>query len=163
MINNSEILLIAAMTANRVIGRDNTIPWDIPGEQARFKQKTMGHALIMGRKTWQSIGRPLPGRRNIVITRNPSFQAPGALVAHSLDEGIALCANEKKIFIIGGEQLYRLALPIADTIILTILPDRIDGDAHFPEIPPKLFTQTGYEKIDSPGPYITQTYRRIQR
>jgi len=128
-----EIILIAAMAANRVIGKDNKIPWHIPGEQRRFKELTMGHALIMGRKTRQAIGRPLPGRRNIVISRNPAFCAEGSEVVHSLEEGLALCPDETKIFIIGGEQIYRLALPLADTMILSILPYAVAGDACFPD------------------------------
>ncbi len=163
MHNNAEIILIAAMAANRVIGKDNAIPWDIPGEQARFKRITMGHALIMGRRTWQSIGRPLPGRHNIVISRNHSFQAPGAQVAHSLDEGIALCTNEKKIFVIGGEQLYRLALPLADTLILTILPESISGDAWFPRFPPKIFSLIDSEQVNTALPYTINTYQRTER
>ncbi len=163
MHNNAEIILIAAMAANRVIGRDNTIPWDIPGEQARFKQITMGHALIMGRRTWQSIGRPLPGRRNIVISRNRLFQAPGAEVVHSLDEGLARCGKEDKVFIIGGEQLYRLALPLADTLVLTILPEPVAGDAWFPRFPQETFFLVKSEQIDVPRPYIINTYQRIQR
>lgn len=163
MLNNAEIILIAAMAANRVIGKDNTIPWDIPGEQARFKRITMGHALIMGRRTWQSIGHPLPGRRNIVITRNLSFQAQDAEVAHSLNEGLARCGKESKIFIIGGEQLYRLALPLADTLILTTLPEPVAGDAWFPRFSPETFSLVKSEQIDASRPYIINTYQRIHR
>ena len=163
MLNNTEIILIAAMAANRVIGKDNAIPWDIPGEQARFKRITMGHALIMGRRTWQSIGRPLPGRRNIVITRNLSFQAPGAEVAHSLDEGLVLCKHENKIFVIGGEQLYRLALPLADTLILTTLPEAVAGDAWFPQFSPKTFSLIDSEQVNVAMPYTINTYQRIER
>ena len=114
-----ELILIAAMASNRVIGRENTIPWNIPGEQTRFKDTTMGHSLIMGRKTWESIGKPLPGRRNIVVTRNSDFQAPGAEIVHSLKEGLALTEGTEKVFIIGGAQLYHLSLERADTLILT--------------------------------------------
>ena len=155
-----EIILIAAMACNRVIGCDNAIPWDIPGEQARFKKITMGHPLIMGRKTWQSIGRPLPGRRNIVVTRNKDFKAPGGEVVHSLEQGIAACRGGKKIFIIGGEQLYRSGLDQADTLILTLLDREVDGDAFFPEFscPPFELVQT--EKINYPVPYSIQTYQR---
>jgi dihydrofolate reductase len=155
-----EIILIAAMAANRVIGRDNKIPWQIPGEQQRFKKLTMGHALIMGRKTSEAIGRPLPGRRNIVISRNPDFQATGSEVVLSLEEGIALCANEMKIFIIGGEQIYRLALPFADTVILSILPYDVAGDARFPEFSPSEFKQTSSRKIPGREPYVIRTFTR---
>ena len=158
MLNNTEIILIAAMAANRVIGKDNSIPWDIQGEQTRFKRTTMGHALIMGRKTWQSIGHPLPGRRNIVITRNPSFQAAGAEVALSLEQGLSLCRNEAKIFIIGGEQLYRLTLPLADSLILTILPQPVAGDAYFPEFSANEFKEIAAEQVDGPVPYFITTF-----
>lgn len=151
------------MSVNRVIGKDNTIPWDIPGEQARFKQITMGHPLIMGRKTWQSIGHPLPGRRNIVITRNTSLHASGAEVVHSLDESLALCENERKVFIIGGEQLYRLSLPLADTLILTILPKSVSGDVYFPEFSGDDFIETAAEQIAGPVPYSIRTYQRNQQ
>ena len=155
-----EIILIAAMACNRVIGRNNTIPWDIPGEQARFKAVTMGHPLIMGRKTWQSIGHPLSGRLNIVVTRNRDFKATGGEVVHSLEQGIAACRGAKKIFIIGGEQLYRLGLKLADTLLLSILDREIDGDAFFPEFscPPFELVQT--EKINHLVPYSIQTYQR---
>jgi len=156
-----EIILIAAMAANRVIGRDSTIPWNLPGEQARFKEITMGYPLIMGRKTWQSIGQPLPGRRNIVVTRNTNFKAAGGEVVHSLEQGIAACREAKKIFIIGGEQLYRIALEMADTLILTLLDREVDGDAFFPEFscPPFELLQT--ETIRNPVPYTIQTYRKL--
>ncbi len=155
-----EIILIGAMAVNRVIGRGNAIPWHIPGEQQRFKELTMGHALIMGRKTRQAIGRPLPGRRNIVISRNSGFRADGSEVVHSLAEGLALCANEGKIFIIGGEQIYRLALPLADTLILTILPYAVDGDACFPEFPSSEFKLTSSREIRGEEPYVIRIYTR---
>jgi len=155
-----EIILIAAMAANRVIGQGNAIPWDIPGEQHRFKQITMGHPLIMGRKTWQSIGSPLPGRRNIVLSRNPDFLARGAEVVCSLDKGLTLCKEAAKIFIIGGAQLYEQALPIADTLILTVLPESIPGDARFPEFSLKTFRLDTGKSITTPRPYTIKTYRR---
>ncbi len=155
-----EIILIAAMAANRVIGSSNTIPWDIPGEQARFKEVTMGYPLIMGRKTWQSIGRPLPGRRNIVVTRERTYQAAGGEVVHSLDQGIKACPGEKKIFIIGGEQLFKLGLALADTLLLTVLEQTYEGDAFFPTFscPPFELVQT--ETISRPVAYSIQTFRR---
>jgi dihydrofolate reductase len=155
-----EIILIAALAANNVIGSNNTIPWHIPGEQKRFKEITMGHCLIMGRKTWQSIGRPLPGRHNIVVTRNTSFTAPGAEVVHSLEQGIAACRGDEKIFIIGGEQLYRLALGLADTLILTMLDHEVIGDACSPEFSCHPFTLVHTETITSPVSYSIQTFCR---
>jgi len=160
MEKRGEIILIAAMAANRVIGRGNSIPWDIPGEQRRFKEITMGHPLIMGRRTWDSLGKPLPGRRNIVLSSNPDFSAPGAEVVDSLEQGLTLCRGEDKIFIIGGAQLYKLALPLADTIILTVIPDSVPGDAHFPEFSKTTFTLESSEPVSGPYPYTVKTYRR---
>lgn len=155
-----EIVLIAAMAANRVIGRNNTIPWDIPGEQGRFKEITMGHPLIMGRRTWQSIGRPLPGRRTIVVTRNKQFRAEGGEVVHSLDQGLDTCRDTEKVFIIGGEQLYRLGLKLADSLILTVLDQEVAGDAFFPEFACPPFALVTTERITSPVSYSIKTYRR---
>ena len=170
-----EIILIAAMAANRVIGKDNIIPWDIRGEQTRFKAVTMGHSLVMGRKTWESIGRPLPGRQNIVISRDTSFAAPGCQVAHSLKEGIKIAeaaehaqlakAKEEghaKIFVIGGAQLYDQALPLADTLILTRLEQAFEGDAFFPYFSCPPFEMVENEKITGPVPYRIETYKRRQ-
>ena len=156
-----ELILIAAMAANRVIGRGNTIPWNIPGEQTRFKEITMGHSLIMGRKTWESIGRkPLPGRRNLVVTRNSEFRATGAEVVYSLEEGLARTEGDEKVFIIGGAQLYRLSLEQADTLILTELEQEVAGDAFFPEFscPPFALVQT--EDVTEPVHYSIRTYQR---
>ena len=155
-----EIVLIAAMATNRVIGRGRAIPWDIPGEQTRFKEITMGYSLIMGRKTWESIGQPLPGRRNIVVTRNPAFRATGAEVVHSLEQGFALAEGEKKVFVIGGAQLYQLALDRADTLILTELEQAAEGDAFFPvfSCPPFILVRT--EEVEEPIRYSIRTYQR---
>jgi dihydrofolate reductase len=155
-----EIILIAAMAANRVIGRDNSIPWDIPGEQTRFKEVTMGHTLLMGRKTCQAIGRPLSGRRNIVLTRNAGFRAEGGECVHSLEEGIAAAGEAEKLFVIGGAQLYRLALERADTLILTLLERKVAGDAFFPEFSCPPFELVRTEEIDGPVPYRIETCQR---
>jgi dihydrofolate reductase len=155
-----EIILIAAMAANRVIGRGGDIPWDIPGEQTRFKKITMGHSLLMGRKTWESIGKPLPGRRNIVVTRNTAFEASGAEVVHSLEEGFALTEGEEKVFVIGGAQLYKLALDRADTLILTELEQEVAGDAFFPQFSCPPFAEVQTEEVEEPVRYSIRTYRR---
>ena len=155
-----ELILIAAMAANRIIGRGNTIPWDIPGEQTRFKEITMGHSLIMGRKTWESIGKPLPGRRNIVATRNSEFQAPGAEVVHSLEEAFVLTKGDEKVFIIGGAQLYQLSLERADTLILTELEQEVAGDAFFPPFTCPPFELVRTEEVTGLTPYSIRTYRR---
>jgi dihydrofolate reductase len=128
----TRLTLIVARARNGVIGKDNAMPWKIPGEQAYFKRITMGHPIVMGRRTWESIGRPLPGRRSIVVTRNGTYAAPGAEVAGSLDTALALCAAAADVFVIGGAELYRLALPLADRLLITEIDRDFDGDTFFP-------------------------------
>ncbi len=127
------ISLIAAMTTNHVIGIRNSLPWQLPADLQHFKKLTLGHPIIMGRKTFESIGRPLPDRTNIIISRN-SYDAPAACqVAHSIESALTMCSNRDEIFFIGGEQLYRQALPLADRLYLTEIEAQIEGDAWFPE------------------------------
>jgi dihydrofolate reductase len=126
------ITLIAAMGKNRAIGLDGRMPWHIPAELQHFKQATMHKAILMGRKTWQSIGRPLPGRQNIVISRNPNFVATGADVTDSL-KGALSASNSDEVMIIGGGQLYELALPIAKRMVLTLIDIEPEADTWFPE------------------------------
>jgi dihydrofolate reductase len=123
--------LIVAIAKNRVIGFENKMPWHLPAELAYFKRVTMGHPIIMGRKTFDSIGRALPGRRNIVVSRNKDYIATGAEVAHSLDAAIALCAGENP-FVIGGATLYEEALTKADRLYITEIDARPEGDTFFP-------------------------------
>ncbi len=155
-----EIILIAAMAANRVIGHRNEIPWYIPGEQKRFKEITWGHSLIMGRNTHESIGKPLPGRQNIIVTRNRKYESPGCKIAHSLQAAYDLCCDEERIFNIGGEQLYRQGLEHADRLILTVLKEDKTGDAFFPFFSTTEFILVSQEKIKKPYPYCIQTYQR---
>lgn len=158
-----ELILIAAVAANGVIGRGNRIPWQIPGEQARFKAITMGHVLIMGRKTWDSLPGPLPGRRSIVVTRDTAFAAPGAEAAHSLQEALAAAGPKtEKIFVIGGEQLYSVALDRADVILISRLDQPFDGDAFFPPFPSPPFLLTHSERVAGPHPYTVETWRRAK-
>ncbi|HTN49124.1 MAG TPA: dihydrofolate reductase [Burkholderiaceae bacterium] len=128
----TRLTLIVARARNGVIGRDNAMPWKIPGEQAYFKRVTMGHPIIMGRKTWESIGRPLPGRRSIVVTRNADFVAQDAEVVASLDAALARCAGAADAFVIGGAELYRAALPRADRLLITEIDHDFEGDAYWP-------------------------------
>ena len=139
------ISIIVAMGSNRAIGYQNTLPWRLSEDLKRFKQLTMGHHLLMGRKTYQSIGRPLPGRTSIVITRQKDFQAEGCLIAHSLDEAIALSEDrsETEAFVIGGAEIYSLALPQADRIYLTFVEANPQADAFFPE-----FNEVEWEIIE---------------
>jgi len=155
------ISIIAAMSLNRVIGKNNQIPWHIPGEQQRFKHITWGHAIIMGRKTHESIGRALPGRTNIVITRQQNYSAPGCIVVHSLEAALKNCPpNETEAFIIGGEQIFRLALPIVNRIYLTTIQQEIEGDAYFPEFSPTEFKETQSEFLDAIVPYTFAIFER---
>ena len=127
----SRLTLIAARARNGVIGRNNQMPWKIPGEQPYFKRMTMGHPIVMGRKTWESIGRPLPGRRNIVITRDRAYAALGADVVGSLEDALSL-AGADEVFVIGGGQLYAEAMPRASRLLLTEIDADFDGDTFMP-------------------------------
>jgi dihydrofolate reductase len=128
------ISLIAAMAENRVIGRNGAIPWDIPDDRRRFRELTMGHPIIIGRKTFELIGRPLSGRKNIILSRQPEYRAEGCCVVHSLADALAASAGADEVFICGGGEIYRLALPLADRIYLTVVHGFCAGDALFPSI-----------------------------
>lgn len=128
------MVIVAAVANNGVIGKDNALPWHLPEDLRHFKALTSGHAVIMGRKTWESLParfRPLPGRHNIVVTRNPAYAAPGATVVASLEEALRLDIDATA-FVIGGAELYAHALPLADRLELTEIDADIDGDARFP-------------------------------
>ena len=129
-------IIVAAAGKKRVIGKKGALPWYIPQELKRVKEITMGHPIIMGRKTHESIGRPLPGRTNIVVTHEPNYQAEGCMVAHSLEEALRqamLAQGDDEVFIIGGGQIYEQALPLADKLYLTYVDKEIDGDVFFPD------------------------------
>ncbi len=127
------LTLVAAMTEDRVIGRGNGLPWHLPEDLRHFRRLTTGHPVIMGRRTWESVGTPLPGRRNIVVTRRPSYAAAGVEVVPSLAEALGLVRGEPEAFVVGGAELYRAALPLADRIHLTVIHTRdVPGDVHFP-------------------------------
>ena len=129
--------LIVARARNGVIGAGGTIPWRVPGEMAYFKQVTLGHPIVMGRKTWESLPRtPLPGRRNLVVTRDRNYIAEGAEVATSLDEALARCAEAQDVFVIGGAELFALALPRVTRAFVTEIDLEVDGDVHFPALDP---------------------------
>jgi dihydrofolate reductase len=133
----SEVVIIAAVAKNRVIGKDNQLIWNIPEDMAHFKALTAGHTVIMGRKTWESLPprfRPLPDRHNIVISRQADYAAPGAEVADSLENALKLAATVATVFVIGGEQIYRQAMALADRLEITEIKLEPEGDAWFPEI-----------------------------
>ena len=155
-----EIVIIAAVAKNRVIGKDNTLIWNIPEDMAHFKALTSGQTVIMGRKTWESLPprfRPLPGRRNIVISRQADFAAPGAELAASLEAALQLAAQAETAFIIGGEQIYRQAMDVADRLEITEVDLEPEGDAWFPAIDPKRWRVD--QKAEYPG-FAFNTYRR---
>ena len=128
------ISIIAAMGTNRVIGRGNGLPWNLPADTRFFKETTRGHPVIMGRKTFDTMGKPLPGRRNIVITRRPHLEIPGTEVVSSLEAALSLVnVQEEEVFIIGGSEIYEMALAIADRMYLTLIHESFEGDTFFPE------------------------------
>ena len=129
----AQLVLIAALARNRVIGRDNRLPWHLPADLRFFKRTTMGKPLLMGRRTWESIGRPLPGRRMIVLSRDPAYQAPGGAVARSLDEAREIAGTVPEIVVIGGASLYAQTLPLAECMYLTFVDADVPGDAWFPD------------------------------
>ncbi|MCZ8535856.1 dihydrofolate reductase [Paenisporosarcina quisquiliarum] len=127
------ISLIVAHDLNRVIGKDNKMPWHIPNELAYFKEKTMGKAIVMGRNTFESIGRPLPGRLNIVITRNTAYKPDGVTVVHSIEEAIELARkHHEEVMVIGGEQIFKEVLPYTDLMYVTLIQKEFEGDTFFP-------------------------------
>ena len=129
----TRIYLIAAVAKNGVIGARGKLPWHLPEDLRHFKKLTLGHPVIMGRRTWESLGRPLPGRDNIVVTRTTGYEAPGASVAASLAAAIALCSGEPVAFVIGGAEIYAAALALADGLVLTEIQQDFEGDTHFPQ------------------------------
>ncbi|MEI2416947.1 dihydrofolate reductase [Orrella sp. JC864] len=129
------LTLVVAYARNRAIGRDNALPWRLPGDLAHFKRTTTGAPIIMGRKTWESLGRPLPGRRNIVISRNPRYRAEGAELAPDLAAALRLAGDAPEVFVIGGAQIYEQALAHADRIVATEIQAEVPGDAFFPDLP----------------------------
>jgi dihydrofolate reductase len=130
----TQLSVIVAVAKNRAIGLNNTLPWHLPEDLKRFRALTMGHHIIMGRKTYESLGRLLPGRTTVIVSRNADYQIPGAIVVGSLEQAVAACGDDAEAFVIGGAELYRLALPVADRLYLTEIDQVFDGDAFFPEL-----------------------------
>lgn len=128
------ISIIVAMAENRAIGRDNALPWRLPNDLRHFRRLTLGHAVIMGRKNHESIGKPLPGRTNIVVTRARNYQAPGCIVTHSVEEALAATGDDTEIFVIGGAELYAQTLSHAQRLYLTLVHTEVAGDTFFPAL-----------------------------
>jgi dihydrofolate reductase len=157
------ISLIVAMSENRVIGVENRLPWNIPEDLKRFKKTTSGHPIIMGRKTFESIGRPLPNRTNLVITRNRGYQAEGAVVCGSLREALEWAGRapgSNEIFVIGGGEIFREALPLADRIYLTLVEWPFEGDAFFPDFDEAKFSVRERERLSDNPPAVLRVLER---
>lgn len=137
-----KISIIVAMSRNRVIGKGDAMPWHLPAELRHFKQVTMGKPIIMGRKTFESIGRVLPGRRNIIITRDPQYEFEDAIIVHSIDEALKAAGNTAEVMIVGGGHLYRQMIKDAECLYLTIVETDIEGDVFFPLIAEKEWRTT---------------------
>lgn len=165
------VSLIAAVAKNGVIGRGNDMVWRLPEDQRHFRQLTLGAPVVMGRSTWDSLParfRPLPGRRNVVLTRQPQWQAPGAEVVHTLDAAWRLLQDSPRVFVIGGAQVYALALPRADELLLTEIERAFDGDCHFPGWPREQFDEVQRQRLQAEPPndfgfsFVTYRRRRAQ-
>jgi dihydrofolate reductase len=153
------VTLIAAVGANRAIGRDNDLPWHLPEDLAHFKRTTLGHTLVMGRRTYDSIGRTLPGRTTVVVTRQAGWSAPGVQVAHSLEEALGL-ADGGEVFVAGGGQVYAQALPLADALVLTEVERSPQAEVFFPEVDPADWHEVSREPRDG---FSFVTYERVGR
>lgn len=165
------ISLVAAVAANRVIGRQGRLPWRLPADLARFKRLTTGHVVLMGRKTFQSIGGALPARRNIVLSRDPGFTAACCLLAHSVEEALAasgaLADGGEVLFVIGGASVYELFLPLADRLFLTRIEVDVPGDAFFPPVDEDVWriaeSVPGKVDTENPLPHTFLVYERRRR
>lgn len=161
------VALVAAVARGGVIGREGGLPWRLPEDMTHFREVTMGHPVVMGRRTWESLPdrfRPLPGRRNVVVTRNPSWSAGGAERAESLGEALELLAGESRVSIIGGGELFAEALPLADELVLTELDLEVDGDTFFPVWDRTAFVETSRElRVAADGTrFAFVTYERTR-
>jgi dihydrofolate reductase len=143
------VSVIAAVADNNAIGLDNGLPWHLPEDLKHFRSLTMGHHIIMGRKTYESLGRLLPGRTTVIVTRQTDYCVPGALVAGSLDEAVSLCGNDDEVFVIGGAELYKLALPAADRLYLTEVNGEFAADTFFPKYDKAAWREVARERLVS--------------
>ena len=163
--SSKEITLIAATSENNALGKDNQLIWHLSEDLKRFKRLTQGHAVVMGRKTFESLPKALPNRKNIILTRNKEFQAEGAWVAHTVEEALNLTDGDEQPFVIGGGEIYSLLLPFADKIELTRVHDTFEADTFFPEINLQNWDLIKEEKhfssVDQPYAYSYLTYKKI--
>jgi dihydrofolate reductase len=158
------ISIIAAMGKNRELGFQNKLPWSLPDDLKHFREVTRGHAVIMGRKTHEAVGRVLPDRKNIIITRDAAYQAEGCVIVHTIEDAIAAAQGDDEVFVIGGAEIYKLALPYAQKMLLTFIDVAPQADAYFPE-----FDESEWRIVDSvphekdgehPYQFIFKTYER---
>lgn len=157
-----KIAIIVARSRNNVIGKGSDIPWHVKGEQKRFGEITRGGVLIMGRKTYESIGRPLPGRETIIITRNPAYSVKDCHIADSLDSALKLAAAmDRPVFIAGGGEIYRQALPVADAVHISTIDTTVEGDVTFPGFPTDEFRLVEEERVESNINYVYQYFERV--
>ncbi|GFZ84886.1 dihydrofolate reductase [Paenibacillus marchantiophytorum] len=154
------ISIIAAASMNGVIGMDELIPWQIPGEQIRFKELTLGKSVIMGRKTFESIGKPLPRRKTVIISRTVQITDTNCVTVKSLEQALELLKDEDEIFIAGGGEIYREALPLADKLYLTEVEKEIAGNIYFPAFDKESFQLTYKQPVNGTIPYTYYTYER---
>lgn len=156
--------LILATSENRVIGRDGDLPWHLPADLKRFKRLTVGHSIVMGRKTFESIGRPLPRRRSIVLSRDPTYRAEGAEVAASLERALELTAGEDEVFVIGGAGVFEDALPLADRLYLTLVHADVEGDVALEDFDRDAWTLISEDRREADDrhahAFTFQTYER---
>ena len=158
-----KVVLIVAMARNRVIGKGGTLPWHLSDDLKRFRSLTMGHPIIMGRKTHDSIGRALPGRRNIVISRNPGLNIEDVETAISIQAALEMTTGVDEVFVIGGQQIYQLALPLASCIELTLIDQDFEGDVLFPEINPAEWKESQRESREDPASGLNYDFIRLDR
>lgn len=160
----TKLSLIVAVAKNGIIGTGGTMPWHITEDFRHFKEVTLGHSVIMGRKTYESIGRPLPRRRNIVITRNAELRIEGCEMATSLEGALTMCEGEEEVFVIGGGEIYRQAMPLADKLYITHVGVRAEGDTRFPDIDPAVWHEVRREEFargsEFPHPFSFVDYEK---
>jgi dihydrofolate reductase len=158
------VSIIAAVASNGVIGRQGDLPWHMPTDLRRFKRLTTGHHLVVGRKTWDEVGKPLPGRIMVVVTRDRSFRPEGATVVHSVDAALSAARGDDEVFIAGGGEIYRQALPLADRLYITRIHANVEGDTVFPEIDENEWHVIDREDYDAdernPYPFSFLVYER---
>jgi dihydrofolate reductase len=159
------VSLIVAVARDNVIGLNNKLPWHLPEDLKHFRALTTGHHIIMGRKTYESLNRLLPDRTTVIVTRNPDYCVEGALIAHSLEAAIAQCQQDDEVFIIGGAELYKEGLQLADKLYITEIELTVAGDAYFPTFDKDIWQQTSYEPhISASGlPFSYATYTKQAR